>query len=207
MIEVFTLRNAHLFGDALPSQAKLRYKVFVADRGLDHRFFEDMEYDEFDTPAAVYFVWRDDDGAVRGLLRLLPTTLPYMLQSYWPFALANEAPPVSRHVFEVTRLCVDKTCGHPARLTIMPQLLLAVQEYCAAQDITHVIGITRPHLISHFIRSGIEWLGPEHRIEGEMEQAFRVAFPHMRPAYHCQKYGITGPVLSITPRDLRRIAA
>ena len=59
MIEAFSLKTAHYFGDVLASQAQLRYRVFVQHRGLHHTHYDCMEYDEFDTPAAVYLVWRD----------------------------------------------------------------------------------------------------------------------------------------------------
>jgi N-acyl-L-homoserine lactone synthetase len=207
MIEAFSLRTAHLFGDALASQARLRFTVFVNQRGLDHRFFEDMEYDEFDTPGSVYFVWRDKDEIVRGLLRLLPTTIPYMLKTYWPHLVEGGELPASPRIREVTRICVDRGYNSHVRLRIMPELLCALQEYCGAHDITHVIGVTRTHLIAHFIREGITWLGKEDLIEGELERAFTVPLKHMRPEYHCRKFGIKAPVLTLTPKDARRVAA
>src|SRR5215831_13673730 len=82
MIEAFSLKNAHYFGDALASQARLRYRVFIQQRGLDHAHYDRMEYDEFDTPAAVYLVWRDQAQVVRGLMRCVPTSVPYMLERY-----------------------------------------------------------------------------------------------------------------------------
>ena len=45
MIEAFSLKTAHLFGDALASQARLRYRVFVQQRALPHPFYDGMEYD------------------------------------------------------------------------------------------------------------------------------------------------------------------
>src|SRR4051794_17428844 len=106
MIEAFSLKTAHLFQDAMASQARLRYRVFVERRRLPHTYHEDLEFDEFDTPAAVYFVWRDRDRVVRGMIRLLRTDRAYMLKSYWPH-LAREALPESRDVWEMTRVCVD----------------------------------------------------------------------------------------------------
>jgi acyl homoserine lactone synthase len=207
MIEAFSLRTAHRFGDALASQARLRFKVFVKQRGLDHRFFEDMEYDEFDTPGSVYFVWRDEDEVVRGLLRLLPTTIPYMLKSYWPQLVDSGDLPASPHIREMTRVCVDRNYDKDVRPRITPELLCALQEYCSENHITDVVGVTRAHLIAHFIRDGITWLGREHLIEGEYERAFMVPLKHMRPAYHCRKYGINSPVLTLTPKSQLRIAA
>ncbi len=207
MIEAFSLRTAHRFGDALASQAALRFRVFIEQRGLDHRAYDGLEYDEFDTPGAVYFVWRDDNAVVRGLLRLLPTTIPYMMKSYWPHMVSSGELPANSKVREVTRLCVDRSYDSHIRPTIFPELLCALQEYCAQQQISHVVGVTRPHLIRHFIRDGIEWLGDPAMVEGETERAFKVALQHMRPVAHCRKLGIAGPVLTLSPFSPRRIAA
>ncbi|MCC7253546.1 acyl-homoserine-lactone synthase [Hyphomicrobium sp.] len=206
MIEAFSLRTAHYFGDALASQACLRYRVFVKQRGLAHSAFEGMEYDEFDTPGAVYLTWRDEQQVVRGLIRLLPTTLPYMVQNYWPHLFADAPLPCSRSVWEATRLCVDRTYTSPQRVRIMPEILCALQEYCSAHGITSVIGVTRKHLLEHFLRTGVHWLGPVDIVEGKEEAAFSVPATHLRPEHHCRKLGIEGSVLRLMPDPDRRAA-
>lgn len=202
-IEAFSLRTAHEFGAALASQARLRHRVFIEQRKLDHLSYDGLEYDEFDTPGAVYLVWRDDNDEVRGLLRLLPTTLPYMLQTFWPFLVADGNLPRSRAVWEVTRICVDKSVEPSQRAKIFPALLSALQEYCLLNGIDAVVGVTRPHLVQHFIRDGIRWLGDPAMIEGEMEMAFEVPVARMRPEYHCRKLGLNGECLTLSPRVSR----
>lgn len=195
MIEVFSIATAHLFQDALASQARLRHEVFVRQRGLPHQSFEGLEFDEFDTPAANYLVWRDRDRIVRGVARLLPTTRPYMLQSYWPYLVRDGLPPVSPAVFEVTRVCVDRTFDPIQRRTIFPELLCGIQEFLTRRSGAGMIGVTREHLLSHFVRTGIEWLGDPAPIEGEIERAFFVPARKIRPEFHCRKYGIGSDVL------------
>ncbi|MFG3594505.1 acyl-homoserine-lactone synthase [Bradyrhizobium sp. RDI18] len=95
MIEAFSIATAHLHQDALASQARLRHEVFVRRRGLPHSSYEGLEFDEFDAPAAKYLVWRDEDRVVRGLARLLPTTRPYMLSSYWSHLVEDGNLPAS----------------------------------------------------------------------------------------------------------------
>lgn len=207
MVEAFSLRTAHFYGDALASQARLRFKVFVEQRGLDHAFYDEMEYDEFDSPGAVYFVWRDEAYVVRGLVRLLPTTLPYMLEQYWPHLIQNGQLPHGRHIWEMTRVCVDRTFAPSVRTRILPELLCALHEFCAENAIESVIGVTRPHLINYFLRTGVTWLGNVDLIEGEQEAAFHVSAEHLRPAYHCEKLNLGGPLLLREPASARRIAA
>ncbi|UFW51118.1 MULTISPECIES: acyl-homoserine-lactone synthase [Bradyrhizobium] len=195
MIEAFSIASAHLYQDALASQARLRFEVFVRRRGLDHSSWEGLEFDEFDTPAAIYLVWRDVDRVVRGVARLLPTTRPYMMQSYWPHLVEDGDLPSGPGLFEVTRVCVDKTVPPNTRKTIFPELLCAIEEFIASRNGIGMIGVTREHLLAHFIQTGICWLGPADEIEGEMERAFFVPTHFIRPSMHCQKFGIVSPVL------------
>ena len=206
MIQGFSLANAYLFGDALASQARLRHRVFVEDRGLDHRHYDGMEYDEFDTPAAVYLVWREGGGPVRGLIRLLPTTLPYMLQTYWPH-LVEGALPSSERVWEITRVCVDRRCPPRMRARIMPELMCAVHEYSVQNEIDAVIGVARPKLVSMLVRKGIRWLGPLAEVEGAMERAFWIAQAYMRPTHYCARFGLEGSVLMTEPTNIEKVAA
>jgi len=207
MIEAFSVATAHHYQDALASQARLRYDAFVRRRGLDHQSWAGLEFDEFDTPAAIYLVWRDAQRTVRGVARLLRTTLPYMLKSYWPYLVEDGNPPSSPRIFEVTRVCIDKSMDPRTRQTIFPELLCGIQEFIALQDGLGMIGVTREHLLAHFIRSGIRWLGPAHRIEGEIERAFFVPLSNIRPSYHCGKLGIGAKVLVAGPEISRRKAA
>lgn len=196
MIEAFTLATAHHYGDALASQARLRYKTFVAHRGLPHQHYAGLEYDEFDTPAAVYFVWRDSSKMVRGLARLLPTTRPYMLQAYWPELVEDEPLPASPEIWEVTRVCVDRSLLPAQRLRVFPEIFAGIDEFCASQDIAAIVGVTRPHLITHHWRSGYRWLGRPAEVEGEMERAFALRSGEIRSQTACEKLAIPASVLN-----------
>lgn len=206
MIEAFSLKTAHHFGDALASQARLRYQVFVEQRALPHSHYDGMEYDEFDTPAAVYLVWRDPDLIVRGLLRFMPTTEPYMMEKYWPYLCQRRELPKSPQVWEATRVCVDRTYPSRVRQKIMPSLLCAVEEFSLQNGIDATVGVTRRHLLDHYLGDGVQWLGETMEIEGQPEAAFWIPTQRMRPHAHCAKMGLPSRLLSFEPLD-RRIAA
>jgi N-acyl-L-homoserine lactone synthetase len=206
MIEALSLKTAHLFGDALASQARLRFRAFVERRGLPHSFYDDMEYDEFDTPAAVYLVWRDPMLVVRGLIRVLPTSMPYMLERYWPHLCKARDLPKGDAVCEMTRVCVDYSYDPKVRKVIMPLLLCALQEFCQHSGIRAVVGVTRRNLVNHFVREGVQWLGESAEIEGEQEAAFWVPAEYVRPLAHCRRYGIPQHILSFDAIK-QRIAA
>lgn len=184
-IEAFDLRTAHLFGDAMFQQARLRYDVFVKRRELDHPYYNGLEYDQFDTPGAVYIIWRDERRVVRGLVRLLPTTLPYMLETLWPELMQSGQFPRRRDVWEVTRVCVDHTLPGRIRRSVLPALFSGVEEFGRHVGISSYLCVTRPYLIEHVLRKGLRQLGPVLEIEGEMEAAFEVSQQEMSPSYYC----------------------
>jgi acyl homoserine lactone synthase len=206
MIEGFSLKTAHLYGDALASQARLRYRVFVQQRGLDHSFYDEMEYDEFDTPATVYLVWRDTRRVVRGLIRLIPTSLPYMAEKYWPTLFQTRELPKSSDVWETSRLCVDRSLDPAQRRTILPELLCGLEEFCEANFIRAVVGVTYCALLNEYVPGGLEWLCNPTQVEGRMESAFWEPVPNVRVQENRVKYGLNRRVLSLIP-SLERIAA
>lgn len=195
MIEAFDLRTAHKHGDALAQQARLRYSVFVEKRQLPHTAHNNLEYDEFDTPGAVYVVWRDNDDKVRGLVRLLPTTLPYMLQTCWPHLAVNYLLPTSHDVWEVTRVCVDHAIDPKRRRRVLPELFSGVETFGSLVGIRAYLCVTRPGIIRHVLSSGVRQLGPVRKVEGALEAAFEVSQEEMLPSLYCGRNAGKRPIL------------
>lgn len=73
----------------------LKWELLVDERGI--------ERDQFDREDTLYVVARDDDGAIIGTARLLPTTKPYLLGEVFPELLAGAAPPCDPQVWELSR--------------------------------------------------------------------------------------------------------
>ncbi len=127
-----------------------------------------------------------------------------MLQSYWPYLVRSGILLSSTGTFEVTRACEDKTVHPSLRRTIFPELRCATQEFISLQEGSGMIGVNREHLLSHFIRSGIDWLGPTCEAEGEMERAFFAWTCLIRLVFHCERLGIPiqvpacGPETTVT---------
>lgn len=207
MIEAFSLETAHLYGDALASQARLRYRVFVEREQLQRTVFDGMEYDEYDTPAAVYLVWRDEKHIVRGLVRLIATDRHSTLPPHYPDLVEADKLRSGPDVWEMTRVCVDKDFDPHRRLCIFPELLCAAQEFGLRHGVRYMTGSTRPHLVNLFIGSGVEWLSEPRLIEGQEEAVFLIPTECLRPHRHCAKYGIEGSMLDEATLDDRRLAA
>jgi acyl homoserine lactone synthase len=160
MIDLVTWQSAHLFGDALADQYRFRHDQFVVRSGWNVPHFDGMEYDQFDTPAARYLLWRDHAARVRGMVRLLPTTRPYMTETLWPDLAPEEGAPRADTVWENTRFAVDRALPAPLRRTVTSELILASLEF----GVCH--GIERYLLISPLwvLRGALAAAGLPHRL-------------------------------------------
>ena len=142
MIETVTLQSAHLFGDALADQHRFRYRQFVVRAGWSVPHFDGMEYDQFDTPAAVYLLWRDHAARVQGMLRLLPTTRPYMTDTLWPELAPGDGLPHAEAIWENTRFAVDRDLAAPLRRKVTSELILASLEFGLSRGIERYLVIS-----------------------------------------------------------------
>jgi N-acyl-L-homoserine lactone synthetase len=70
-----------------------------------------LEIDDFDVPEAVYFLAFDADDRVVGTWRLLPTTIPIMINKVWPEFLNTIEIPSSSKVWEASRFSVNSSKG------------------------------------------------------------------------------------------------
>lgn len=158
--------TAHLHGDAWISHHRLRHRLFVERQGWDVPTVRDLEHDEFDTPAAQYLLWFDDDDDLRGVARLLPTTRPYMVQKLWPDLVTGELPN-SDSIWEATRFGCDRSLGAKARRRVVAEILCAMQEFGLAQGIEHYLAVMSVRLMKRVVVDAgcpVELLGPERRL-------------------------------------------
>src|SRR5688572_22902087 len=99
--------TAHLHGVAWISQHRLRHRLFVERQHWNVPTYKNLEYDQFDTPAAKYLLWLDWMGMARGVVRLVPTTQPYMVETLWP-GLVRGSLPKSPSIWEASRFGCDR---------------------------------------------------------------------------------------------------
>ncbi|GAA4479659.1 acyl-homoserine-lactone synthase [Gluconacetobacter asukensis] len=157
MIELLTLETAHYMGTALMEQYKFRYRQFVVREQWDVPNYNGMEYDQFDTPAAVYLVWRDERGAVRGLVRLLPTTQPYMIESLWPELIPDAGAPRCTAVWENTRFAVDRDLPPTVRKQVTAELIIASMEFALQQDVRSFLIVSPRAILERTLpRAGLQ---------------------------------------------------
>lgn len=133
---------------ALPADSPLaqelyhfRYRVFVQHAGWNLPCRQQQERDEFDTHDAVHLVSRAANGRIAGLLRLLPTTAPYMIEKLWPDLLAPYPAPRSPQIWEVTRLGTDPDMGPLERGQTVAELVAACLEYGLDRGIRQMLAV------------------------------------------------------------------
>jgi acyl homoserine lactone synthase len=150
---------------------RFRHRVFVERLHWEAPTeWDGMEFDRYDTPAATYCVCRDDGGEVIGSIRLKPTTLPYMIGDVWPHLVNRMDVPKSPHVWEASRLGVDRRLSPAQRSKVLDQLILAYMEAGLMVGAKQLIAIMPVKFWSKvFHKRG--WpttpVGPEEIIDGK----------------------------------------
>ena len=86
---------------------RLRASVFDERLGWDVNVVDGMEMDQFDRVNPLYLLSVNDNGVLRGSLRLLPTTGPNMLRDVFPELMDGSEPVCSPIIWESTRFCVS----------------------------------------------------------------------------------------------------
>jgi acyl homoserine lactone synthase len=200
MIECVTLETNHLFfGNPIAGQHKLRYESIIKRQNWNVPNVREMEFDQYDNPAAYYFVDRNAHGEVIGTARLYPTIFPYMLEEVFPHLVKGDMPKDAQ-VWEGSRIAIDKSLSSNERTKTMHRLVLAYLEFAVANNIKSIIGVMFPvYWKNIFIKSGwnVEWLGEVHRSEEKHKivagdlKVTRHVLSHVR-----KTVGITEPVLN-----------
>ena len=199
MIDVLTWENAHFYGSALASQHRLRYRLFVERQGWNVPCYQGMEYDQFDTPAAVYLVSRGERGEARGITRLIPTTRPYMIKDLWSDFVEESNLPTAPHVWEGTRFGVDQNLEPALRERIVRELVLACLEFGLLNDIRHYLVLMPVPIIKRIIGGAgcqYEWLGDSRNIGRHRVAVARVTVSPQALGEARRRFGLFSPVLN-----------
>ena len=89
---------------------RLRARVFRDRLKWDVVVTDGMERDRYDDEGPVYLIYTDEEQkAVKGSLRLLPTTGPTLLADFFADTLPDAAQLTAPTIWECTRFCLDET--------------------------------------------------------------------------------------------------
>jgi acyl homoserine lactone synthase len=163
MLDCVSISTSHYFaGNPIFEQHRLRHECIVQRQAWNVPTIRNMEYDQYDNPAAHYLVWRDSAGKARGSSRLYPTDRPYMLEEIFPHLVTRIELPKSYRVWEGSRLCVDAALPPEMRQRIVQEMVIGYLEFGLAHGISKIVGVMYPAYYRNiFIKNGceVEWLG------------------------------------------------
>jgi acyl homoserine lactone synthase len=200
MIDAITLETAHHLGDALASMHRLRHRVFVERQKYNVPTYRNMEWDQFDTPAAVYLVWRDEQGEARAVTRLIPTTLPYMIQELWADLVDGEALPSHDRIWEATRFGIDRGLSPDKRRQVLGELVCGCLEFGLRNDIDEFLCVMPIQIINGAIRAAgvtVDVLGEPKKLGGLPVVSGRVHITRQALLGARRFYDIKTPVLNV----------
>ena len=145
MIEFVTVENVNQFsGNALAAQHRLRYQSIIERQEWDVPNYGEMEFDQYDNPAAKYLVYRDKDHVARGVSRFYPTTLPYMLEQLFSHFVTGRDIPKSPRVWEGSRFCIDQTLPPRTRKRIAQEIVVGYLETGLRHGVEGIVGLMYP---------------------------------------------------------------
>lgn len=160
--------NAHQHGDAWYQHHLLRQKVFIDRMGWDIPSANGAEYDQYDTPASWYILWKNELGVVQGSVRLVPTTMPYMALDLWPEMLGNHRPR-DASIWEATRFCCDHDLTARERSRVVSGLIEGCQRFGLKRGIDHFIGVMPLMIFKRSLKAS----GCEYELLGEVKKIGR----------------------------------
>ena len=120
---------------------QLRHRVFKERLGWDVTSSGGLEVDEYDAAGPTYLLYQErEKGPVRGCVRLLPTTGPYMLAETFPLLLGDRAAPRGLHVWEASRFAVDGDVRRSSKLAHgAAELIAGVHEFALMRRLAEVV--------------------------------------------------------------------
>lgn len=141
-----------------------------------------FEVDQFDDEHATYLILTDTAGAHLGSARLLPTTRPHILDSFYA-NLCDDAPPRGPDIAEVTRFCLDRRLRAAERRQVRDTLVSALVDHALATGLTGYSAIAELGWFQQILAFG--WrcrpLGLPRTINGQMLAALNIEIAHDTP--------------------------
>ena len=114
---------------------RLRYQIFVKQRGWSLPVVNDFEIDQYDDDDAYYFLDLDDDGNIQGSVRM-----------------TNGQSPRSPRVYEATRYIIRPAQKNREALRLAKgRLLTVLLEWCLDKRLSHLQTVIDAGTLSSFI--------------------------------------------------------
>jgi acyl-homoserine lactone synthase len=140
------------------------------------------EIDQFDDEHARYLILTDRAGRHLASTRLLPTSRPHILDSFYA-SLCEGTPPRSPRIFEITRFCLDRRIGASRRRQARDLLVTTLVRFALANEIERYTAIAEVAWLQQILAFG--WrcmpLGLPKKIGGVALGAVAMEIDHETP--------------------------
>lgn len=113
---------------------RLRYRFFYKHLKWNVKTQDGMEKDEYDTPNAYYFIYKDQEGSLKGCLRLIEMTNECMFDGPFDFLLPNLKDFKKPGYWEISRLAIDPNCSEKEFKEIFTYLIMALGHFGLKSD-------------------------------------------------------------------------
>lgn len=163
MLKAISYRNISDNAGLFFGQFQLRHREFFERQHYAVREIDRMEFDQYDSLAAVYLVYSDDGKTVLGCSRLTPINYGCMLKDHFADWVDDPSLFDAPDVWEGTRFCIDNRLSPDVRAKICRRICLGYLEFGLASGIQRIVGLMPTFILrSVFERSGIvlDRLGP-----------------------------------------------
>ena len=178
-VTTLSFGNMHNHGDLLVRLLKARKQSFIIDRKWNLPEAEDMEYDQYDTPASRWIAVHEDGEVLAGI-RLTPTTARCGMYTYMirdaqrgmladiPSNLLDFDAPVDDKIWESSRVFISKNVPAKERQAVQRHLMMELIKVAKEEGAEKLLGMV-PALWPRWIRRlGLhaEPAGPVMNLDG-----------------------------------------
>lgn len=146
-----------------------------------------FEVDQFDDLHATYLIVSNAADEHLASVRLLPTTLPALLDSLFPY-LVDGSVPQGIGIVEITRFCLSRDIDVEEKRIARDMLLLGLVEHARASGIHSYTGVAE---LDWFRQTqafgwGCRQLGAPRQREGRLLVAFQIDIGDTIPSKHAE---------------------
>ncbi len=197
MIHVVNQTNRSEYSAHMRELWQQRYKVFVEKMGWSLDCPQGIERDRYDRSDTIYLMSIDDQGKLKGAMRLLPTTKAHLMNELFPTLCASGVPSGEK-IWEISRF-YSLTGRHMMleRDRTVSELVCGLLEYCLGEGIDELTCVASMVLFPTILKAGwdVVPLGLPEVVDGEVILAFKIVVDEATYDKVCENRSITGSVM------------
>ncbi|MFZ4115437.1 MAG: acyl-homoserine-lactone synthase [Chthoniobacterales bacterium] len=162
MLQLITPENYHAHQEDLQAMYRLRHKIFFEQLRWDVTSENGMERDQYDETQMYYLIYKDQEGIIRGSLRLIEMIHECMFDGPFNFMLPNLKKFKKKGFWEISRLYIhgyDDLLDHPSEAKIIYRHLFAgiIHFGLANHKTTSFLAVSYPSALRLHNMAGMQW--------------------------------------------------